>query len=899
MPNTDAAEAVRSWWLPNPGQVNFTAMRTSSSVMTFSMPTISSATRSAGRKLPCATTITVSPLAALFSFRDSIRRASRRRFSSGRKSGAKQEIPAPRRAIVPTAAQLGGTFTGQVNPGLAAANCVAYNAGTNTSQINPSCISKNAQAYISNVYSKFPGNAAGGTNYVTSSVGEANYRQDLVRLDQNITDKVHIFGRVMQDVVPTTEPGGLFAGSPLPGISSTATNAPGKNLVVNMSWTISPTVVNEAAFNYSWGAINSNLTGITNSPAFVSALTGGLPYTDPYGRVPAVTISGYAGVAAPSAPYFERNIDKNFYDNFSKVLGNHTIRAGVTVQWMQKTENGPVGPASFSFGTTFGNPAFANFLLGNASSFSQTNVDTIPHLNYFNLEGYLQDDWKVTSRLTLNLGLRYSFFPSPSDLNNTLNNFDPTLYNPANAPLIDRSGTLSGGNFLPGQGVIPANYVNGIIFPSGSACTAAQKLAPVTCSPFGSTVNPGSNNNWGPRVGFAWDLNGKGTTAIRGGYGVYYDRTLNGIWEQNAFADPPRVQQINIPNTSFDNPTAGTASTKLGPGKLTATGTPGFKVPSYQDFNLSIEQQIHTNTVLQVAYVGTLGRHLLGDLDANQVPLATRLANPTVSLNALRPYLGYSTITQRDPLFSSNYNSLQVSLNRRVSSGLTLGIAYTWSQNLSNNPADRGSALYDTYDFASNYGPASLNTPQIFVANYVYDLPFFKDQKGFVGHVLGGWEISGITRLQTGSSVSVTQNNDPFNSFDFKAGTPGTYPGGIGIDPSTASPRPDLVAGASLSGAGTRSQWFNTKAFTDAIGHFGNVGRGTILTPGLENWDLAGIRNFKIGERVSLQFRGELFNAFNHTNFTGLVTNVDSSSFGQLLTAHNPRTIQLGMKLYF
>ncbi len=804
--------------------------------------------------------------------------------------------PSTNTATVPTAEQLSGTFSGQLNPASAPAGCITNNAAANTSQINPSCFSRNAKVYIQNVYSKFPGNAANGTEYISNFVAKQNYRQDLVRLDQNITDKVHLFGRFMQDVVPTTEPGGLFAGSPLPGISSTATNAPGKNVVANMSWTISPTVVNEAAFNYSWGAINSNLTGIINSPAFLGALSGGLPYSDPYGRIPGVTISNYSGVAIPSAPYFERNIDKNFYDNLSKVIGNHTIRTGVTVQWMTKTENGP-NPTNgtFTFRNAFGNPSFANFLLGNASLFSQSSRDIIPHLNYENIEAYLQDDWKVTPRFTLNLGLRYSFFPAPSDSNNVLNNFDPSVFDPASAAMIDPATGL----FVAGQGVVPATYVNGIIFPAGGACANAQKVASVTCSPYGSIVNPNSNNNFGPRFGFAWDVRGNGKTAIRGGYGVYFDRTLNGIWEQNAFGDPPLVQQVQISNPSFDNPATGSVGTGLGPVNVTATGTPVFKVPSYQNFNFSVEQQVASNTVFQIAYVGTLGRHLLGDVDINQVPLSLRTANPAVDANAIRPYPGYAEITTRAPLFSSNYNSLQVSLNRRVSNGLTLGISYTWSKNLANNPADRGSGIYNTYDYGLDYGPPSINTPHVFVANYVYDLPFFKDQRGVIGHILGGWEISGITRLQSGSSVTMTQSNDPFSSDDFP-GSPGTFPGGIGIDPApSVAPRPDTVPGASLSGAGDRLQWFNTAAFTDAIGHFGNAGRGLVLGPGLENWDLAGIRNFKIGERVSLQFRGEFFNAFNHVNFTNLSTNVDSSNFGKLLGAHNPRTIQLGLKLYF
>ncbi len=801
-------------------------------------------------------------------------------------------------ATVPTAAQLAGTFAGtQLNAASAPAGCVTYIAATNTSQINPSCFSRNAQTYIANVYSKFAGNAANGTQYITNFVNKQNYRQDLVRLDQNITDKIHLFGRFIQDVVPTTEVGGLFAGSPLPGISSTATNAPGKNVVANVSWTISPTVVNEASFNYSWGAINSNITGIINSPAFLGALSGGLPYSDPYGRIPGVGGSGvFTGVSIPSAPYFERNIDKNVYDNFSKTAGNHTIRAGISVQWMTKTENGP-NPTngSFTFRNAFGNPAFANFLLGDATQFTQSSRDIIPHLNYLNFEAYAQDDWKVTPKFTLNLGLRYSYFPSPGDSNNVLNNFDPLLYSAAAAPLVDRAT----GNFVAGQAVTPANYVNGLIFPTGNACANAQKIAAVGCSPYGSTVNPNSNYNFGPRFGFAWDPYGNGKTAIRGGYGVYYDRTLNGIWEQNAFGDPPLVQSVQIINPNFDNPTSGTTAARLGPINLTATGTPTFKVPSYQDFNFSIEQQILQNTVLQVAYVGTLGRHLLGDLDINQVPLAVRAANPTASVNALRPYLGYAEITTRAPLFNSNYNSLQVSLNRRVANGLTLGIAYTWSKNLANNPSDRGSGIYDTYNFRQDYGPPSINTPHIFIANYVYDLPFFKDQRGVVGHLLGGWEISGITRVQSGSSLTITQSNDPFNASDW-SNAPGTYPGGIGIDLApSVSPRPSLVPGASLTGAGNRFQWFNTAAFTNAIGQFGNAGRGLLLGPGLQNWDMSGIRNFKIGERFSLQFRGELFNIFNHTNFSSVGTSLNNANFGQLLSAHNPRVVQLGLKLYF
>ncbi len=801
---------------------------------------------------------------------------------------------------LPNPQELTGNFTGitgvTLNPASAPAGCITGN------QISSSCFSANAKVYLANVYSKFiPNNALNPTALTESfivPVSAANdFRQEIGRIDENITSKISIFARYMQDKVPTTEPGGLFAGQGLPGISSTASNAPGRNLVAHVTMELSPSVTNEVEVGDTWGAINSNITGLITSPAFLSALTftGGLPFTDPYHRVPGVGISGVTGVGIPVSPYFERNVDKSVYDNVSITHGSHTIRTGMNFQYMKKTENA-VNPTngSFSFQNKYGNPAFANFLLGNATSFSQASRDIIPNLHFPNVEAYVQDDWKVVRNFTLNLGLRYAYFAPPEDNNQILDNFSQQAFNPANVPVIDPVS----GNFATGQTVSPQTYANGIIIAQNACNPNLYFKPPVapfgpTCSPYDLRVNP-AYHTFAPRVGFAWDIFGDGKTAVRGGFGVYYDRTLNGIEEQNSFANPPFVGTVSTaeptnPFDIFDSPTSGTATPPTGPASLHVTGTPQFQVPYIDQWSLSIQREIVPNTRVEVAYVGNRANHLLGEYDLNQVPLNVRQANPTVEANALRPYPGYNVITTIAPAFRSNYNSLQISANRQVGSGLNFGVAYTWSKTLTNNPTDRSTASYNTYNFNADYGPASFSRSQILVINYVYDLPFYRSQQGLVGHVLGGWEVSGISVFEKGLPTTITQFNDPFDAF----------PGGIGIDPSPVSPRPDMAAGATCSGPGTVAQFINTTAFTDAVGHFGNAGRGVCTGPGLNNWDIAALKNIKFTERFNMQFRAESFNAFNHVSYAGFSSNRDSSSFGRLTSGHDPRIIQLGLKLYF
>ncbi len=802
--------------------------------------------------------------------------------------------PVTESVLTPTTNELNGIFPGnlvaQTPPGHP--GCITYDPVTNQSTI--SGCSQNAGVYLTNLYDKFPANTPNGL-YTFSFSQLNNTREDLVRFDWNITQKLHFFGRAMQDEVPQNFPTGLFAGAQYPGVAGAAVNAPGENVVGNLTWTISPRMVNELEFAYSQGTLSSAFTpgAIINSPTVAQALTNNTTYTDPYGRIPNISLlDGTTGLASGVTPYTERNLDRNLFDNFSLTLGQHTIRVGASVAQMLKTENASSGAANFQFNS------FQDFLLGNVANYNQASRDTIPDLHYINFEAYAQDDWRVSQNLTLNLGLRYSYFPSPADVNDTLNNFDPTLYDPTKAPTIDPVS----GNFVSGTGLpIPATYVNGIIFPTGKACTQAQAIASgVTCSPYGSHVNPDPKTNFAPRAGFAYVPSFNPNVSIRGGFGIFYDRMLNGIWEQNAFQDPPLVQTSTINNTNFDNPT-GPNAVSLSPNRLTTTGTPTMKNPSYIDYNLNMQYQLLPNTVMEIAYVGNLGRHLLGERNLNQPTLAEREANPTAWVTAVVPYRGYAAFASRIPEYTSNYNSLQVSLNHRTQHGLTIGIAYTWGRTLTNQGADRGTETYNTYDPNMDYGPAPLNQPQTFVANYVWELPFYKGQHGIIGHTLGGWELSGITQFDSGQSFAINQALDNFDCQTPVGATTGciagTYPGGIQIDPSDIAPRPDQVAPVRL--LKKQNEWFSTGSFVDAVGHFGSAHNGVVLGPGLNLWDLSAIKNFEMVRGMRLQIRGEFFNAFNHTSFSGVGSNTDYGSYGQVTSTHDPRQIQLGGKFYF
>jgi len=782
-------------------------------------------------------------------------------------------------AILPTADEINGTFPHAI--------CVQYTGSTcNQTSTSITNIDPVARQYIKDIFSKLPLGTT--SNSLTSLFRNVyNFEQELYKFDHIFSPKLQLSVRYLRDSIPTTEPQGLFTGAPVPGVSITNTNAPGHNWTIRGTSTLTPTFLNEAGYNYSYGALTSDPVGLINS-TISTDIKPTLPFPVTLNQVPGLVFLNVGTSITGFGQYRDYNRNHNVFDNATKILGSHTFKAGFTYNHYQKTENAAganagsftFNPASVPAGATAYEQAFANFLLGNVASYSQASLDVTPDIRAQQWELYAQDDWRIMSNLTINIGVRYSMFRQPIDANNQLTNFSPAAFNKSNVPQMTAGGLLA---------TIPSlSYLNGII-------TGGQN------SPYGDKVSNESTGNVAPRFGFAWDPFKNGKTAIRGGYGIFYDATLYGTFEQNIFANPPFVNTVSIPNVSLGNPAGGTATVNNSPKIL--RGTPfDFQTPYTQQWSFEVQREVLRNTIVNVGYVGSKGTHLLGIVDLNSLPpglaytsgllpasTSVTSANTPI-LNLLRPYPGYSSINQVVPWFNSNYHSLQVSAQTRFQTDSQFNLSYTWSKNLTDNQTDRSSAPQNVYNFHDGeYGPATFDRRHVFSANVIYTLPFMKTQHGLAGKVVGGWQVSAFANYSTGLPYTVT--------------TTGVDPAALGILPGAASGRPDLTCDPYAGVTSTRTSWFNISCFPNVpagVHRPGNEGRGVLRGPGYENWNVAASKNFLFRDRFRFQLRGEASNVLNHTNPStfGSLTNTNSL-FGTITGYRDPRIIQIAAKLYF
>ncbi|MEJ7624327.1 MAG: TonB-dependent receptor [Pyrinomonadaceae bacterium] len=854
------------------------------------------------------------------------------------------------------------TYLGETCTG---ANILAANMPIPTALINPA-----AAAYLSGVYNNIPNpNASTVGNpfaLIDQIPNEADFRQELVKVDHTVSSKWSMFYRYQQDKIPTSDGNSLFSqGTGLRGVATTSTNSPGRTHTYQSTYAFSPRVIFEARYNYGYGAILSNNTGLLSLARTQVPVT--LPFVNQRDRIPSLTGNGFTGLTS-FGPYDNFSYKHNITGTTTFITGNHTFKIGGVYSKYRKNENALAGvnegsfssfsatlPAGSTFGQAYTTPGgvvlpgavtatvaanlqrFANFLVGNVATFTQAAFDYTADLRQKAIEGFIQDEWKARSNLTLSLGVRYSYFGSPEDRNGRLSNFDPALFDRANAPRVTGAGSRI---------VDPTrNFCSGIIVNEQNFATAANNCTP-TISPYGKYVIDINKTDFAPRIGIAWDPFSTGKTSIRMGYGIYHEQVLNGTFLQNIGTNPPYQITATATSTSLDNPAANAAVVAgVGSQSLRAVQT-DWHTPYMQHFSFDWQQQLTDNTLITAGYYGSKGTHLQGLTELNSLPpglalqsrcapgtnyfgqaaaftdVACQLAGyafrgaantaaqgntnvvgataftDTLILDQLRPYRGYRSIAIVQPRYDSNYHSLQLSMVQRLSGTSQVNAFYTLSRNLTTSPNDRSTSPQNAYDIKSEYQLAAFDRRHILSANFLYELPFFKEQNDFVSKVFGGIQFNGIATYNSGLPFTATTS-----AFD---------PAGLGIINTNPSARPNLLCDPNQGGAQTLQQYFNTACFqrnselTDTAGNrilvsntVGNTARGNITGPPTIRFDLTAVKNIRFGENVRIQLRAEGFNIFNNVNFRALSTNVTFGSFGAVTTVRDPRTIQFGAKINF
>lgn len=884
-------------------------------------------------------------------------------------------------ALVPTAAERAGDFSNayyQVNgagPWLQGpvAVCTSYNTTNGTCNAGGygskvTNISPTAQAYLKDIYSLIPlppsaADIAAGLDphSLQSTVPNTyNNNQIIVRIDQSFGQKLNVFYRYIHDTFPIVSGTGTFTALPIPGLSTTITKNPGTVQLGHGTYVFTPTLLADIGYAYSTNAINTTPIGAFTT-ASSTDVKPTLPFVNTLGVIPTLAFTGSNALTNLGSTGIYNDYDRNHnaFGNVTKTLGRNTLIMGFSYDHYQKKENSTGGnQGGFTFAINTGVPtvaglntasqtdlAFANFLLGNANGgFSQASVAITADIQENIFEGFVQDNWKATPRLTLNLGVRYGYYGQPTDGNGRLSNFDPATYNPANAPTIDSTGlicftapcknTNGQGSALPNptadyNGI---NYINGMIFGGGSV--------PGHPSPYGNKIGQADNANFAPRFGFAYDVFGDGKTAFRGGYGWSYDESEVSYYETQVFNNPPAVTSYSLSTAVLDNPAGGSGTTTAAsatPGRIVASPLK-YNTPYVQQYSLDIQQQITPTFLIDVGFFGTHGTHLIGLIDINEPTpnsFVGKLSPTDVSatcvytgtntpafisttcdrgLNQIKPYKGYFAVDAVRSIFSSNYNALQVKATKRFSGSSFIDVNYTWSRDLTNSQNDYSTPPQNTYNINGDYGRAANDRTNVLALDYVWELPWMKEQHGVVGHIVGGWETSGIIAVDSGLPLTITESSGGLISYGYTSVANGQTTGGYATDAAgigilgntNASLRPNMIA-SPRNGYGqrihTRSQWFYRGAFATPLpgsGQVGNEKRGVVDAPGFNRIDVGLFRNFKIYERVNFQLRGEAFNVLNHTNLGSPGTSATTSStFGVITSARDNRILQVAGKITF
>jgi hypothetical protein len=788
--------------------------------------------------------------------------------------------------VAPVLSSNGTVTTPAIRTGCFAGNIIP--AGSLTADGKAVAAVYSAMEKLAVAYSDTPT----GNNSTFQQPNPFNYREDNIRLDYRFNEKHSIYGRYLHDHYDLIEPFGTFINSQLPTIPTNRLR-PGSSYQVSYTWLISPTLINEAKLNVSYNGQRIPPVG-----EFWKRETYGFTYPQLFsgGRfdtgIPNTTVNGFASFNGPSGSLLSPTTDIAMSDNFTVITGKHSLKMGMVVIRNRKDQNGRSGyTGTLAFnnagnGRTTGN-AFADALLGNFRTYSEADNDPIGFFRFNQVEAFMMDSWKIRPNLSVEFGLRYYHFGPTYTQANNMANFDPALYDPSRAVRI-----LANGNIDPAGG---GNRFNGLVRAGDgipvdevgrvSNANSANLLAVPVGAPAGF-YDP--SDNAAPRFSFAYAPFNDDKTSIRGGFGMFYDKVEGNLIFSQVNV-PPFINSPQFENGNIANPSGGTPSALAPFGAISAID-PNLGISYSMNYSLGIQRELPAGFFLEANYVGNLGRHLIRQPDLNAAPFALLAANaalPTaqqVSTNALRPYKGFTNINFRMSDANANYNALQLYAAKRKGN-LEMTVSYTWSKALTDTSGN-GDGLdvgEDPFNRHANYGPASFDRRQIFVTTYDYRLPFFSNLHGVGGAVLSGWEISGITRYQSGGYFTVIGNT------------------------SIGNRRADYLGGPVLLSDPGPNGWINPAAFRSApAGRRGNAGAGIVQGPNLQTWDFSMRKQFKINERFNLRFQADMFNAFNRANFRApsttistLFTAAPQADFGTITTTGPARNIQFGLKLVF
>jgi carboxypeptidase family protein/TonB-dependent receptor-like protein len=755
--------------------------------------------------------------------------------------------------------------------------------------------------------------ANSGSTLFSVAGNQLDRDQYSIRGDHRFSDSNSMFVTFFNEDQTFADPF-AFGGSAIPGFGTT-----GKlrftNVIVSDFYTLSPSTVNEGRFSWHQRDTLSVVPVNHTSPADLG-IQGLVPDDPAAAGPPRVDITGFSTFGNTiQGPQGRDDNTFQFVDNVSHNRGNHHLKFGGEYRnYFQNQTFDFINNGLYIFtgdmGAIFGLPnlpglngALSDFARGLPIQYIQNSAGT-PRYETQSYAAYIQDDWKLRPNFTLNLGLRYEL----------------------DKPLVDSQNRVN--TFRPGQqSTIFPTAPRGIVFPGDAGITDSTYQT--------------DKNNFGPRVGFAWDIRGNGKLALRAGYGLYYDTVISETTLQFLTAPPFAIQPFSVCTTidnPFTNPTFGgicspsiaqpfpfTPAHPGDPFDFTALGTismtindPDFKTPYSHQYNMNIQWEFMKNYLLEVGYVGTMGVNLLTRREINPASVRTgfannasdtdnrRLFNQGNPLNAAFGGAVFSNITNQETSANSNYNSLQVTVSHRFSDGFYFQNAYTWGHCIDNSSGLRSNTRFN--DPRADRGNCDQDIRQRDVLSYIYELPLYKDQKGFAGKVLGGWQLSGVTALQTGTPFNITEPTDrslsgagsdrpdfvggqvvfldPRN-VDTANGGPNRFFNGTGGGAATASTNPffrRVGSAASLAGGG---------------GRFGTFGRNVFHGPGIVNFDITMIKRTKIGENKTIEFRSEFFNIFNHANFSNPNGSIGSTNFGRITSTADPRLVQFGLKFTF